>query len=195
MPSEYDRRGENGEFMIDADIQAGIARILQGTAEDHGCLRPTWTLESLREVIARDLGTLVPVRHHGEVLHNMGGSLGQPKPSASLRMLPVAGFQALVEDPAVQATRRLDGAGQLRAFMDKMDIHLKPRTGRDETKVPRSAAVVETAGQNVKRYTARRIDPRPNRMTYVSEDRKASTPFLDLLLLSRACTDERGSST
>jgi len=177
VASVFDRRVENGELKIDADIRAGIARILEGTAEDHGCMRPTWTLESLREVIARELGISVSVGHLWKVLRSMGVRLGQPKPFVSCpwrdskRRARIRQLERLVD------TIRPD---EVVVFLDEIDIHLNPRIGRDWM-LPGQQRWVKTPGQNVKRYIAGAFDPKRNRMTCVAGDRKASWLFLNLL--------------
>lgn len=50
-----DHRSENGRRKIDADVRGGVCRILEGTPEDHGATRPTWTLEILRSVVKKVL--------------------------------------------------------------------------------------------------------------------------------------------
>jgi transposase len=172
-----DHRNHNGELKVDGDVQAGIARILEQTAEEHGAARPTWTLEILQSVIARELGVEISVGHLWKVLRAMGVRLGQPKPFVSCP------WPAAKREARLRRLRRLvDNAGpdEVVVFLDELDIHLNPKIGRDWM-LPGQQRRVKTPGKNVKRYVAGAFDPVRNRMIYVMGDGKASWLFLNLL--------------
>ena len=175
--SLFDGRGENGELKVDADVRAGIWKILEGTAEDHDCQRTTWTLETLQEVIEKELGVSISVGHLWKVLRSMKVRLGQPKPFVCCPW-PAARREARIRE----LERLIDTVGpqEVVVFLDEVDIHLNPRIGRDWM-LPGQQRWVKTPGQNEKRYIAGAYDPKCNRMTYVEGDRKASWLFLNLL--------------
>ena len=173
----FDGRRENGSLKVDEDIREGIRQILEGTAEDHGCRRPTWTLESLKSVIEKELDVSISVGHLWKVLQSMGARLGQPKPFVSCP------WKASRRRARIRELRRLIaavGPDEAVVFLDEVDIHLNPRIGRDWM-LPGQQRWVRTPGQNQKRYLAGAYDPKRKRMTYVEGDRKATWLFLNLL--------------
>lgn len=54
-----DRREDNGEVKADEDFLAALWEVLQGTAQDYGWPRPTWTIELLILTLARKAGVQV----------------------------------------------------------------------------------------------------------------------------------------
>lgn len=177
IQSLFDGRRENGELKVDDDVRAGILKILERTAEEHGCPRTTWTLEVLSGVIERELGLSLSVGHLCKLLHAMGVRLGQPKPFVSCP------WPAAKRAARIQRLRRLVnrvGPNEVVVFLDEVDIHLNPRIGRDWM-LPGQRRWIRTPGKNVKRYLAGAFDPKRNCMVYVEGDRKASWLFLNLL--------------
>lgn len=51
-----DHRSFNGTREVDDDVVGRVSALLAGRPSDHGFERPTWTLESLRLLIARVIG-------------------------------------------------------------------------------------------------------------------------------------------
>ena len=78
-----DGRVENGSGKIDADVRGGTSEILTGTPEDHGFLRPTWTLEILRAVVETVLGVALSLGALWTLLHQLGVRWGRPRPTVA----------------------------------------------------------------------------------------------------------------
>ena|SRR3989442_9858460 len=172
-----DGRSENGGRKVDADVRAGIEKILEKRAPEHGCPRPTWTLELLRGVVEQVLHLTLSVGHLWKVLRRIGARWGRPRPvvgcpwKAARKARRIAQLRRLAETPA---------PGDVVLYVDELDLHLNPKIGPDWT-LPGRQRVVVTPGNNEKRFLAGAYDPVRQRLVYVVGDRKASWLFLNLL--------------
>lgn len=172
-----DGRLDNGTRKIDADVRGGVAEILAGTPEDHGYLRPTWTLEILRAVTATVLGVALSLGALWTLLRRLGVRWGRPRAVVACpwrtrrRQRRIAALRAL----AATATDR-----NVVVFADEVDIHLNPKIGADWM-LPGTQRLVLTPGNNEKRYLAGAYEPRRGRLVYVEGERKASWLFVHLL--------------
>ncbi|MCI0670873.1 MAG: helix-turn-helix domain-containing protein, partial [Myxococcaceae bacterium] len=63
-----DRRADNGDAKVDAHFLATLTRVLEGTPEDSGWCRPTWTRELLALEMVRRGHARVSVATMGRVL-------------------------------------------------------------------------------------------------------------------------------
>jgi transposase len=172
-----DRRSENGSRKVDPDGLAGIARILEKRAPEHGFTRPTWTLELLRQAVERVLEVVLTIGHLWKLLRRIGARWGRPRPvvacpwKAARRARRVARLRRLAATPV---------PAEVVLYVDEVDVHLNPRIGPDWM-LPGTQRLVMTPGNNEKRYLAGAYDPVHQRLVYVAGDRKASWLFLNLL--------------
>lgn len=186
--SLFDGRSDNGQRKVDADIRAGITTILEQRPPAYDFPRPTWTLELIAQIIARELSLRLSLGHLCRVLHQMHVRWGRPRPVVACpwkrrrRQRRIAQLRRLAANPA-----RHEGV----FYVDEVDIHLNPKIGPDWM-LPGTQRVVVTPGNNEKRYLAGAYDPIHQRLIYVEGDRKASWLFLNLLrALLDACRELR----
>ncbi|MFP2903507.1 helix-turn-helix domain-containing protein [Pyxidicoccus sp. 3LFB2] len=76
-----DRRAGNGEAKVDEGFLAALARALEGTPEDWGWCRPTWTRELLVLELERRGRQRVSVATMGRALARLGAGLKAAKPT------------------------------------------------------------------------------------------------------------------
>ena len=172
-----DRRSENGNRKVDADVLAGIARILEKRAPEYGFARPTWTLELLGQAVEKVLEIVLSVGHLWKLLRRIGARWGRPRPvvacpwKATRRARRIAQLRRLATNPV---------PAEVVLYVDEVDVHLNPKIGPDWM-LPGTQRLVLTPGNNEKRYLAGAYDPVQQRLVYVEGDRKASWLFLNLL--------------
>jgi transposase len=174
-----DHRANNGQPKVDDALGALLRTLVAGSPQDYGGARPTWT----QELLARQLTALSTVR----VSETTVG-----------RMLAAGGIRWGMARPTVacpwsnRAQRRRLGAIERRLaklapqdeafYVDEVDIHLTPRSGRDWM-LPGTQKEVLTPGQNQKHYLAGALNTRTGAILWVDNGRKNS--YLFLLLLRR----------
>jgi len=175
--SLIDGRCDNGVLKVDEDVRGWIEQTLEGSPQDFGYSRPTWTLEIMVAIIREGLDIRVSCGHLSRLLCRWGIRRGPSKPivlcpwKAGRRKRRLAKIRRLVENPPPR---------EVVTFADEIDIHLNPKIGPD-WQLPGKQRRVVTPGQNEKAYAAGAYDLRCNRMTYVESDRKTSWLFLNLL--------------
>ena len=172
-----DGRRDHGQRKVDAAFVVGVQEILEGTPQDHGQRRPTWTLELLARVIEEKLSVTISIGHLWRILRDLEVRWGRPRPVVGCPW-PRARRQR-----RIARLRRLARAlrpGEVVLYADEVDLHLNPRIGPDWMLKGQQRLVV-TPGNNVKRYLAGAYDPARQRLVYVAGDRKASWLFLNLL--------------
>ncbi|WP_233278245.1 helix-turn-helix domain-containing protein [Myxococcus stipitatus] len=75
-----DRRESNGRRKVDNRFRERLVRVLEGTPEDWGWCRPTWTRELLCQELARRGLVRVSVATMGRTLASLGARLKAAKP-------------------------------------------------------------------------------------------------------------------
>jgi transposase len=172
-----DAREDNGENKITETYEAELLIILEGSPQDHGYLRPTWTQELLVLVLAERTQICVSVTTMCRLLARLGVRLGRPKPMVNCpwpkqrRMRRLAAIRRLIKNR---------GRGEVVLYTDEVDIHLNPKIGPDWM-LPGIQKRVLTPGCNEKRYLAGAFDHRTGKLTWVEGERKNSLLFLQLL--------------
>jgi transposase len=172
-----DHRNENGWHKIDADVRGGVCEILTGTPEDHGFMRPTWTLEILRSVVEQILRVLLSLSSLWTLLRELRVRWGRPRP------IVACPWRTRRRQRRIAKLRRLAASASeenVVVYADEVDIHLNPKIGPDWM-LPGTQRLVLTPGNNKKRYLAGAYDPMNHRLVYVEGDRKVSWLFLNLL--------------
>jgi putative transposase len=172
-----DRREDNGENKITKTYEMELLEILEGSPQDHGYRRPTWTQELLILVLAERTGIGISVSAMSRLLGRLGIRPGRPKPivncpwSSTRRIRRLRVIRRLIEELAPD---------EVVVYVDEVDIHLNPKTGPDWMLRGRQKTIL-TPGCNQKRYLAGAFDPRTGMLTWVEGDRKNSLLFLWLL--------------
>ena len=172
-----DRREDNGENKVSDTYGADLLRLIEGSPQEHGYRRPTWTQELLVLVLGERTGIRVSVTTMCRLLRQLGVRLNRPKPTVNCPW------------PRSRRTRRLRaiqrltdnlGAGEVVVYLDEVDIHLNPKIGPEWT-LAGTQKYVHTPGCNEKRYLAGALDTKTGKLTWVEGDRKNSLLFLELL--------------
>jgi transposase len=172
-----DRREDNGETKVTDAYGMELLRLIEGSPQEHGYRRPTWTQELLILVLAERTNIRVSVTTMCRLLRRLGIRLNRPKPTVdcpwpkSRRTRRLRAIQRLIENLA---------PGEVVLYVDEVDIHLNPKIGPDWTATGKQK-YVETPGCNQKRYLAGALNPKTGKLTWVEGDRKNSLLFLDLL--------------
>ena len=172
-----DRREDNGENKVNDAYGAELLQLIEGSPQEHGYRRPTWTQELLILVLAERTGICVSVTTMCRLLRRLGVRLNRPKPTVDCpwpkrrRTRRVRAIQRLIDNLP---------ADEVALYLDEVDIHLNPKIGPDWTLTGKQK-YVRTPGCNEKRYLAGALNPKTHKLTWVEGDRKNSLLFLDLL--------------
>jgi transposase len=172
-----DKREDNGENKVTDAYGMELLRLIEGSPQEHGYRRPTWTQELLILVLAERSGIRVSVTTICRLLRQLGIRLNRPKPTVncpwprSRRVRRLREIQRLIDNLA---------KGEVVLYVDEVDIHLNPKIGPDWTLAGKQN-YVRTPGCNEKRYLAGALNPKTGKLTWVEGDRKNSLLFLDLL--------------
>jgi DDE superfamily endonuclease/Winged helix-turn helix len=172
-----DRREDNGNTKVDQTYERELLGVLDGSPQDHGYRRPTWTQELLVLVLAERIGIMISVTTMSRLLGRLAVRLGRPKPIVNCP------WSRPRQARRLRAIRQLiEGIGpdEVVVYVDEVDIHLNPKIGPDWMRRGRQKTVL-TPGCNQKRYLAGALDPRTGKLTWVEGDRKNSLLFLKLL--------------
>ena len=172
-----DRREDNGQNKVDDAYGMELLRLIEGSPQEHGYRRPTWTQELLILVLAERTGIRVSVTTMCRLLRQLRIRLNRPKPTVncpwpkSRRQRRLRAIQRLVDKVP---------RGEVVLYLDEVDIHLNPKVGPEWTLAGKQK-YVDTPGCNQKRYLAGEFNPKTGKLTWVEGDRKNSLLFLNLL--------------
>lgn len=172
-----DARKENGERKLDEPTLEELHRIVEGSPQDHGWRRPTWTRELLVQTLHRERGVCIHVSTMSKALARIGARRGQPKPIVHCPWSKRAKNKRLRELEQLEQTLPEDEA---LVHEDEVDLHLNPKIGADWM-VPGQQKQVVTPGRNEKRYLAGARDVRTGELIWVEGERKTSLLFILLL--------------
>lgn len=178
-----DRRRGNGRRLADASFDAAVRELLDGSPQDFGYSRPTWTRELLIRVAEQQTGVRVSLSVMSRVLHRIGARRGRPKPIVRCRL------------SKRQKRRRLSRIRRLIeqlppdevvVYEDEVDIHFNPKIGLDWMARGEQKQVV-TPGNNEKAYIAGALDARDGTVIWVGGAQKNSRLFIALLERLQEC--------
>lgn len=172
-----DRREDNGQIKLDEAFLATLYGLVDGSPQDYGYRRPTWTQELLGLVMRQETGVKVHRATMSRALQKIRARLGRPKPTVGCPW-PKRRRQRRVAE-----LRRVVGnlGPQEEAFyVDEVDIHLNPKIGADWMNRGQQKRV-PTPGQNVKHYVAGALDARTGQIAWVDSDHKNSLLVIALL--------------
>ena len=173
-----DRREDNGpEPKLDEWFLSTLYDVVDGSPQDYGYPRPTWT----RELLVAVLHTLTGVRVHpgtmSRALARIGARLGRPRPTVGCPWPTARRNRRLAElDTLVTSLP----PGEAAVYLDEVDVHLNPKVGLDWQNRG-TQKEVRTPGNNVKRYLCGALDARTGLLTWVRGARKDSLLFAAML--------------
>jgi len=173
----YDRREDNGQVKLDEWFLADLYDVVEGSPQDHGYPRPTWT----RELLAKAMFTLTGVKVHpgtmSRALARIGARLGRPRPTVGCPW-PRRRRNRLLA--AINQTLGALPAGHVAVYLDEVDVHLNPKIGLDWMNRGRQKEV-PTPGKNDKRYLCGAMDAATGMLTWVKAEKKNSLLFIAML--------------
>jgi len=172
-----DRRRENGQPKVDADLLQALAELLQTQPTAYGWQRATWTRELLALQLAQSTGVAVSVTTVHRMLRRLGARWGEPRPVVRCPWSKQAKTRRLRE---LERVRETLPQGEVLVYEDEAEIHLNPKIGRDWM-LPGQQQQVLTPGQNEKRHVAGSLDARTGRLVWVGGPQRNSGLFVDLL--------------
>lgn len=147
---------------MDERFLATLTRVLEGTPEDCGWCRPTWTRELLVLELERRGQPRVSVATMGRALRWLGARLTAAKPIVGCPWPAWKRRRRLYQLRCLEA--QAPARGEVVLHVDEVDIHLNPKVGRDGC-LPGQRRVVLTPGNNQKRYLAGALNPRTGQLT------------------------------
>ncbi|WP_244224370.1 IS630 family transposase [Corallococcus sicarius] len=172
-----DGRAFNGPRKVDARFRKNLCRVLEGTPQQSGWRRTTWTRELLAREVERRGRVRVSPATMGRALISVGARRKWPRsvvrcpcPSCRRRQrlwqLKCWATYARPQEPVL--------------YEDEMDVHRNPKIGLDWM-LPGQRREVVTPGNNRKQYVAGALDAHTGRLTWVKGQRKTSALFIDLV--------------
>ena len=177
VASLIDRREDNGELKLDERYLGLLRELVDGSPQDYGYPRPTWTQELLVKVMQQKTGVKVHVGTMSRALKTIRARLGRPRPTVGCpwsKRAKKARLRAL--DRLIEAL----GPHEAAVYLDEVDIHLNPKIGPDWMNRGTQKTVL-TPGKNVKRYLCGARDAASGKITWVARERKNSGLFIDTL--------------
>jgi transposase len=172
-----DRREDNGTTKLDERFLAALYQLVDGSPQDWGYSRPTWTQELLVAVMARQSGVRVHVGTMSRALKLIGARRGRPRPTVGCPWSKAAKHRRMAMIHRALSDLPSD---QFSVYLDEVDIHLNPKIGPDWTNRGKQKQVL-TPGSNVKNYLCGALDAASGRLHGVRADRKNSQLFLTML--------------
>ena len=176
VPGLFDRREDNGESKLDEWFLCTLYDVVDGSPQDHGYPRPTWTRELLAKVLHRLTGVKVHPATMSRALARIRARLGRPRPTVGCPWPKARRNKRLAEiDRALDAL----GPGEVAVYLDEVDVHLNPKIGLDWMNRG-TQKLVPTPGKNVKRYLCGAMDA-TGLLTWVRAERKNSLLVIAML--------------
>jgi transposase len=172
-----DGREDNGSCKIDERYLSLLYDVVDGSPQDYGYRRSTWTQELLAKVMEKLTGVKVHRSTMSRALATIGSRHGRPRPTVGCPWSKPAKQRRLREIRQMLDTLAAD---ELAFYVDEVDIHLNPKIGPDWMNRGKQKEVM-TPGQNVKRYLAGAMEVGGGRITWVKSEKKNSLLFIALL--------------
>lgn len=172
-----DRREDNGQVKLDEWFLSTLHDVVDGSPQDHGYPRPTWTRELLTKVLFNLTGVSVHPATMSRALQRIGARLGRPRPTVGCPWPKRRRNKRLAE--IEQALDALP-PGEVAVYLDEVDVHLNPKIGLDWMNRGTQKQVV-TPGNNVKRYLCGALDAATGLLTWVPAQRKNSLLVVAML--------------
>jgi transposase len=172
-----DHREDNGQVKLDEHFLADLYDLVDGSPQDRGYRRPTWTQELLCRVMQEKTGVKVHRATMSRALAMIRARLGRPKPTVGCP------WPKRRRNKRLRELRRLVESlpdNEVAVYLDEVDIHLNPKIGADWMNRGKQKEVL-TPGQNVKHYVAGALDSRTGQIIWVDGEHKNSLLVIVLL--------------
>jgi transposase len=179
-----DGRAFNGQRKVDERFRETLRRVLEGTPQQSGWRRTTWTRELLVREVERRGRVRVSPATMGRALASVGARRKRPRPVVRCPWPTRRRRQRLWQLKCRAAYAR---PREPVFYEDEMDVHLNPKIGPDWM-LPGQRREVVTPGNNRKQYVAGALDARTGELTWVKGQRKTSALFIDLVRAVLAAT-------
>jgi transposase len=170
-----DQRQRRPPTKVTAEIAARLVGYVDGSPQDFGWQRTTWTLELLAVQLTLDVGVRLSCSHVRNVL--LANQVRRGRPRVGLR-IPVQGRRRILNE-IDRLVERADAEDEV-FYVDEADIDLNPRIGATYMRRGKQLVVL-TPGQNVKRHVAGALNARSGKVVHVVAERKNSELFLALV--------------
>jgi len=158
------------------DAAAALCDLLEGTPQDFGWRRSTWTRELLARSLQEKLGMSFSLASVTRLLQKVGARKGRPRPTVGC---PWSKRKRLAHLRKLLALVDALPKGEPILYQDEVDIHLNPKIGADWM-LPGRQKRVMTPGQNQKRYLAGALNALDGTVHFMEAPRKNSGLFIDL---------------
>jgi putative transposase len=170
-----DQRHLRPPIKVTAEIEERLVGYIDGSPQDFGWQRTTWTLELLSVQLTLDAGVRLSASHVRNVL--LANQVRRGRPRVGLR-IPVRGRRRILNeiDRLVESANAEDEV----FYVDEADIDLNPRIGPTYMRRGKQLVVL-TPGKNVKRYVAGALNARSGKVVHAVAERKNSELFLALV--------------
>lgn len=170
-----DQRQLRPRSKVTADVEGCLVGYIDGSPQDYGWQRTTWTLELLAVQLTLDTGVRLSRSHVRNVL--LANHVHRRRPRVGLR-IPVRGRRRILSaiDRLVESADASDEV----FYVDEADIDLNPRIGTTYMRRGKQIVVL-TPGKNVKRYVAGALNARTGKVVHVVAEQKNSELFLALV--------------
>lgn len=172
-----DHREDNGQRKVDEDYLAALHEVVEGSPEDFGWPRPTWTQELLVVTLQKKTGTRISPGTMSRALKQINARRGRPKPTVACPWPKRRKNKRLAEIRQLLAELPPD---EIAFYSDEVDIHLNPKIGLDWM-VRGQQKEAPTPGKNEKRYLAGAENVRTHELVWVEGEKKNSQLFVLLL--------------
>jgi transposase len=173
----WDGREDNGHEKLNADFLGLLDCVVRSNPQEHGLRRPTWTRETLVEIMVRKTGVRIHVATMSRALALIRARRANPRPRVKCPWFPA------VKTRRINELRRLIETLPRRevvVYEDEVDVHLNPKIGLDWMGHGQQKEAL-TPGKNEKRYLAGAQDVRTGEIHWVEATQKNSYLFWDLL--------------
>jgi transposase len=173
----HDRREDNGQLKLDERYLSLLRDLVDGSPQDYGYRRPTWTRELLAKLMHEFTGIKVHPATLSRALKQIGARRGRPKPTVKC---PWSAPQKKVRLAAIQAVLGNLPADHAAVYLDEVDVHLNPKIGLDWMNRGKQKEVM-TPGTNDKRYLCGAMDADSGVLCWVKGEKKNSLLFVRML--------------
>jgi transposase len=173
--SLLDQRQHRPPRKVTSQVEQRLVGYIDGSPQDFGWQRSTWTLELLAVQLTYDTGVRLSASHIRNVL--LANQVRRGRPRAGLR-IPVRGRRRILR----QIDRLVANASAEEEvfYVDEADVDLNPRIGTTYMRRGKQLVVL-TPGKNVKRYVAGALNSRTGSITHVVAKKKNSDLFITLV--------------
>lgn len=173
-----DARIGNGEPRLTEEVAEKLTEYVDGSPQDYGWFRTTWTLELFCLQIENDLGESFSSTTMSKYLKILNACKKRPKPFVKCPWRAEERTRALGK---IERLKRSLGSDEVLLYMDEADVHLNPKIGPDWMFKGVQKKVC-TPGNNQKRCLAGALNPVTGNIVWIIGQRRNSALFIEFLI-------------